>query len=225
MSEKELTTAKPHEVISHPDLDTLVQQREKVFGNLVEKLKPWLFEFGNWIFGGLIAFNLVIVAPLLTIGPGHPPILVSIAVFVCALPLSVSGLLVLKLTKDMSDGAINEVMRQAFADADVSIAEVPLPDSDENESLYKRRTDVGLRYSTRLVVLSVMLALLGMLGALWYIAWWIAAIFLAVVIISLLITLAVITRLLRPDTEAEKEMRQRLRDQRGGQRNERRTAK
>jgi len=34
---------------------------------LLDRVKPWLIEFGSWIFGGLIAFNLIIVAPLLTI--------------------------------------------------------------------------------------------------------------------------------------------------------------
>ena len=35
--------------------------------NLLEKITPWLFAVGSWIFGGLIAFNLVAVSSLLTV--------------------------------------------------------------------------------------------------------------------------------------------------------------
>ena len=34
----------------------------KAFGELAETFTPWFFEFGSWIFGGLIAFTLLILA-------------------------------------------------------------------------------------------------------------------------------------------------------------------
>src|SRR5438045_5336792 len=36
---------------------------------LVERITPWLLDLGNWIFGALIAFNLLVLSALLTIGP------------------------------------------------------------------------------------------------------------------------------------------------------------
>ena len=216
MSEQNVSPAKQHVEMSRHDLEELTKKRKQVFANIVEQLKPWLFEFGNWIFGGLIAFNLVIVAPLLTISLGHRAVLVSITLFVCALPLNVVGLFVLKLTRDMNDMAINNVMRdamkQAFEETDVAQIDELLREPMENESLSKRRTDIGLRYSMYLAALSTVLTLLGMAAALWYIAWWVAVIFGVMVILSLIIAFTTAGRLMRPDAEAEKKLRSRRRD-------------
>lgn len=204
MSQEDLSPVQPETEVLPVDLQALSEQREKVFGNLIDKLKPWLLEFGNWIFGGLIAFNLVIVAPLLTVGPSHPEIVMSITAFVLALPLNVSGLFVLKLITDLKNVAIDDVMREAFQDA--GVAEVDLPATQERDLMYKKRTDVGLRYSMRLTFLSALLTLLGIVAALWYIAWWVAVSFLIVVAITLAITVGVVARLMRPDYEVQKEL-------------------
>jgi ABC-type multidrug transport system fused ATPase/permease subunit len=219
MSEKDLPSAKPPVEKLSLDLEAQLKQREKLLGSLVERLKPWLFEFGNWIFGGLIAFNLVIVAPLITMGPAHPEILVSIAIFACALPLDVSGLISLKLVNDIDDVAIDDMMRQAFEEAEVPNVAAHLLPSDDDQSLHKKRTDVALRYSTRLAALSAVLTLLGMFAALWYIAWWVALLFLIMVIASLVMTMNIAARLMRPDSETVKELRRRRQAQSSEQSN------
>ncbi len=195
MSENNLPPAPSIENLSRDDL---TKGRERVMGNLLEQLKPWLIEFGSWIFGGLIAFNLIIIAPMITIGHAHLTVLVSIVVFACALPLNVAGLLVLRLTKDLNDIAIDDVMHKAFEDAH-------LPVLTTHEPLYKQRTDVGIRYSSRLAVLSGILTLLGMIAALWYIAWWVGVIFIVVVIASALITMSAANHLMQPDTDQLRE--------------------
>src|SRR5205085_9959487 len=73
----------------------------KAFGKLLEHITPWLFEFGSWIFGGLIAFTLLVVASLLTIGPLDRAILVATTAFALALPPDVTGLLLLRLIRDL----------------------------------------------------------------------------------------------------------------------------
>jgi ABC-type multidrug transport system fused ATPase/permease subunit len=187
---------------------------------LLDSLKPWLIEFGNWIFGGLIAFNLIIVAPLLTIGLNHIELMVSIVAFAfaCALPLDVSGLLLLKLTKDMNDIAIDDVVTHAFKDANIPEIEDHLPTTDQIQTNYKRRTEIGLRYSIWLGVASAILTYLGMIAALWYIAWWVAVIFIIVSVIALFITMNVAQRVIRPMTDEERDAHRQKYHQRKQQR-------
>ncbi|MBA3868946.1 MAG: hypothetical protein H0X30_07320, partial [Anaerolineae bacterium] len=155
--------------ISGPELEERIEQRRQIMNSIMDTLKPWLIEFGNWIFGGLIAFNLIIVAPLITIGLGHMEVMVSIVAFACALPLDVAGILLLKLTKDLNDMSIDKVMHQAFKDANIPDIEKHLPTAEQVKSTYKLRTEVGLRYSIWLGGTSAILTLLGMIAALWYI--------------------------------------------------------
>lgn len=200
--------------LSGPELQQRIDQRRQIMGSLMDTLKPWLIEFGNWIFGGLIAFNLIMVAPLLTIGLNHIEVMVSIVAFACALPLTVSGILLLKLTKDLNDMSIDEVMHQAFKDANIPDIESHLPTDEQVQSTYKRRTDVGLRYSVWLGGTSALLTLLGMIAALWYIAWWVAVVFIAVTIVSIIITMTIAPRILRPMTDEEREAYRKLYQQR-----------
>jgi len=185
---------------STPEFEEAVKRRQQVFGSIADELKPWLFEFGNWMFGGLIAFNLVIVAPLLTLGAVHPEIVVSIVAFACALPLNVSGLVVLKLSKDMNELGIDDVVKHAFEEANVP---EHFPTASSSEALAKKRADAGLSYSLRLALLSGVLTVLGMVAALWFIAWWVAVLFLIVVVVSLYITTNLATQLMRPDISKE----------------------
>lgn len=179
-------------------LEEQVKHRQDVMTSMFESLNPWLMEFGSWMFGGLIAFNLVIVAPLLTLNRLEPSMLVAILAFACALPLNVSGLLALKLTKDLNDISIDDVMRKAFLDANITGVEGQIPAPEENPARTKKRTDLGLRFSLRLGWASAALTLLGMIAALWYIAWWIGAIFVIVVLISAYLTMKIVRNLMRP---------------------------
>ncbi|MEO8609872.1 MAG: hypothetical protein ABI690_18410 [Chloroflexota bacterium] len=201
MPEPNLSSVKSRSEKVSPEL---LAQREKVMGNVLEQLKPWLLEFGNWIFGGLLAFTLVIVATLLNVGPNHLAIRVSIAIFACSLPLNVSGLFSLKLIRDMNKVAIDEVMKQAFQDAGSASLEITGTTTQEQTAPDKRRTDVGLRYATRIAALGALLTLLGMAAALWYMAWWIAVIFAVMVIVSIVITMNIISGLIRPQTDGVK---------------------
>jgi ABC-type multidrug transport system fused ATPase/permease subunit len=203
MTDKQPST-NPDHALSGPELQEKIDQRRQVMTTLLDSLKPWLIEFGNWIFGGLIAFNLIILAPLITIGLGHMEVMVSIVAFACALPLDVSGLLLLKLTKDMNDIAIDDVMSQAFKDAHIPDIEDHLPTTEQIQTHYKRRTEIGLRYSIWVGAASAILTFLGMIAALWYIAWWVAVIFIVVALLSLFITMNVATRIWRPDSDRKR---------------------
>ena len=58
------------------------------FGNFIDRVTPSLLELGVWLFGSLIAFNLLVMASLFTIGPVDSAIKVSTAAFALALPLN-----------------------------------------------------------------------------------------------------------------------------------------
>lgn len=197
------------------DKEALSNLRQQIFGNMLDQLRPWLLEFGNWIFGGLIGFNLVIFAAVLYLAAAatSPMILLSLAAFVCAMPLDVSGLIALKLVKDMETVAIDDVMKQAFKDANIPPRSDSLPVEEANV-VQRRRANIGLRYAGRLAAISALLTLLGMVAALWYVAWWVAVLFLVVAVITCYITMRIAPQLMRPPSEAEKQMRIELRQQR-----------
>ena len=192
-------------------LDKQAQESMKALGNLVDRITPWLFSFGSWIFGGLIAFNLLVMASLITVGPTHATILVSITAFACALPLDVAGLFLLRLVQDMKDVGFEDHVLHAFQDAGFPI-ESYFPPPQARESLYKRRTRAALLYSLGIVGLCIVLTLTGIVAALWYMAWWIGVVFIATVIFSQGIVIIVIVRSLPPESEAEKEQKRRYRE-------------
>jgi ABC-type multidrug transport system fused ATPase/permease subunit len=208
MSQTDPAPTDPHQEISLAAPEEQSKQGMKGLGNLVERITPWLFTFGSWIFGGLIALNLIIMTSLITVGPIHPAILVSTIAFACALPLNVAGLFLLRLIQDMREVGIEEHVLHAFQDAGFPI-EAYFPPPQEMESLYKRRTNVALRYLVGILALSTVLTLTGTVAVLWYMAWWIGVVFLAMAILSPAIVIVVIIRLLPPESEAEKELKRR----------------
>lgn len=211
----------PQQGVPQADPEEQSKQSMKALGNLVERITPWLVTFGSWIFGGLIAFNLLVVASLITVGPVHPAILVSTAAFTCALPLNVAGLFLLRLIQDMKDVGIEDHMLHAFQDAGFPI-EAYFPPPQVRESLHKRRTDVALRYSVGIAALSIVLTLTGMVAALWYMAWWIGVVFFTMIMFSQVMVIIVIVRSLPPESEAEKEQKRRYREHLTMQRKEHR---
>lgn len=153
------------------------------FGTMIEHITPWLLDLGSWIFGALIAFNLVIFGALLTVGPVDSAIIVSTAAFAFALPSAVAGFFLLRLMADVKNVDLEEVATQAFQEVGFSVEDaVPAPSAQE--SIEKRRTRIVLRYSYGLLALAVLLTLIGITAALWHMAWWIGVIFVPMVLVS-----------------------------------------
>ena len=181
-------------------------------GNLVERITPWLFEVGTWVFGGLIAFNLLLISALLTVGPVDTAILVSITAFACALPLTVAGMCVLRLVKDMKDVGLDELTLQAFKDAGYPDAEAYFPDPRERQSRQRRRSIVALWYALGIAVLGITLTVTGLVAALWYMAWWIGVVALVVAPSSTILVVAIFFHSQPPESAAEKEAKRRYRE-------------
>ena len=211
MSQTDPTPVDPHQEISLAASEEQNKQIMNAFEKLVERITPWLLEFGSWIYGGLIAFTLFVMASLFTIGPVDPAITVSTAAFAFALPLNVTGLFLLRLVKDLKEVGFEQEFAQAFQDVDFTIRE-QVASPKTLESWRKRRTGFFLAYSLGILALSVLLTLTGMIAVLWYMAWWIGVMFFVMVIISLVIVIVSLVTSQPRESPEEKERKRRYRE-------------
>jgi hypothetical protein len=212
MSQSDPAPADPQQEISRAAPQEPSKQSMKAFEKFVERISPWLFEVGSWIFGGLIAFTLLVVASLLTVGPVDPAIMVATAAFALALPLDVAGLFLLRLVQDMKRVGIEEEVVQVFQDVGFTVGE-QIASPTALESLRKRRTRIVLGSSLGILAFSFLLTLTGMTAALWYMAWWIGVVFFAMVLISLAVVIVAIVTIQPPDSEEEKELKRRYQEE------------
>ena len=134
---------------------------------LLATLAPWLTDFGNWIFGALIAFDLVVLGAVLTVGPEDEAVKLSTAAVAMAVPPGAVGLLLLRLVTDVRK------IRQSRATDAQPAAQGPHM--------------VVLRYTVGLMLVTFLLTMVGLTAALWHIAWWSAVAFVVIVAASLLI--------------------------------------
>ncbi len=183
--------------MSQPDLAQLSPEEMnrrlwRGFGKFIDRITPALYELGAWLFGSLIAFNLLILAALFTVGPVDAAIKAGTTATALALPLNVTGLVLLRLVQELKGVSAEDQLMQAFQEA--GFASDQLPARQELEAtlgnMRSRRTAVVLRSSAGILASSVLLTLIGLMSTLWHMAWWIAASFLGMIALS--ITLAVL---------------------------------
>jgi predicted RND superfamily exporter protein len=156
------------------------------FTALLESIAPWLLELGNWIYGGLIASTLVLLGVLLTVGPVDPAVKVASAAFALALPLDITGFVLLRLFADFAKSGIAEMSTKAMIDAGFTVEGGPPTFASS------KVRSVALRYSYRVLFIAVLLTLVGLTAAFWHMAWWIGLIFLVSVVVSPIILMAAI---------------------------------
>lgn len=185
--------------------------------NLVARITPWLFDVGSWIFGGLIAVNLVVITSLLTLGPADKSILIAITAFACALPLNAAGIFLLRLIKDLRDLGVDDLALQAFQDAGFPDIDAYFPPSSERAAQRTRRSSIVLGYALAIAALSLALTLTGLVAALWHMAWWIGVGLLAMVLLSTVLVVSVIAHALPPESDAEKALKRRYAEHRARQ--------
>ena len=177
--------------------------------HLVERTTPWLVAVGSWVFGGLIALNLVWVAALITVGPVDRAVLLAVVAFALALPFDVAEVVLLRLTKDLPDVRIGELALEAFQEARFPDIERFFPPAPAQDSLSRRRARLPLAYALVIAVLCVALTLTGLAASLWHMAPWAGKAFLGAVAISALVLVTVAARSLPPPSEAEQALKRR----------------
>jgi hypothetical protein len=175
-------------------------------------ISPWLFEVGSWIFGGLIAFTLLVLASLLTVGPVDFAVKLSTVAFAMSLPLSVTGLVLLRLVRDLRPVHF-EGVAQVFQEAGLTPGAQQIPSVASLEALRERGTRIVLSTTLGMLGLSSVLTIVGMAAALWHMSWWIGAAFLATVLISLLIVQVALATSRPPVSAEEKTQRRRYREE------------
>jgi len=213
MSQTDPAQADPHRDISLTAPEEQFKQTMKAFEKFVEDITPWLLEVGSWIFGGLIAFTLLVIGSLLTIGPVDPAIKVTTAALALALPLDVTGLVLLRLVRDLEQVGFEEELAQAFQEAGFTRGSQVPPIPAALEAMRTRRTRMVLGSSLVILALSVLLTLTGIIAALWHMVWWIGVSFFAMILLSLaIVTLAIVTSQ-PPDSQEEKERKRRYREE------------
>lgn len=194
-------------------MDERARQSLDAIGRLLDRTTPWLSEIGSWIFGGLVAVNLVVISSLLTVGPVDAAVRISVTVFACALPLNVAGIVVLRLTKDLMDFGVDELALQAFKESGFPEIDAYFPPATERSALLKRRASLALRYSLAIAALSAALTFTGVVAALWHMAWWIGSVLLAMVVLSAGLVLVVFAHAQPPEFAPKLLLKQRGRQQ------------
>jgi hypothetical protein len=146
---------------------------------LLDTVTPWLLDLGSWIFGALIAFNLIILGALLTVGPVDVAVKIATAAFALSLPLDVAGFVLLRLVGDLTKAGLADVAAKAFQEQGFELTGARSQDA----------IAAGLRTSTLLwsyglLTGTVTLTIAGMTAALWHMAWWIGVAFAAMAMVS-----------------------------------------
>jgi len=191
-------------------VDERARQSFDAIGRLLDRTTPWLSEIGSWIFGGLVAVNLVVISSLLTVGPVDAAVRISVTLLACALPLSVAGIVVLRLTKDLTDLRVDDLALQAFKEAGFPEIDAYFPPAPERPALVKRRATVALRYSLAIAVLSGALTFAGLAAALWHMAWWIGSVLIVMAALSAGLVLLVFARAQPPESAREKALKRQI---------------
>jgi hypothetical protein len=178
--------------------------------NLLAGVIPWLLAFGSWIFGGLIAFNLLFIPAMLNVRPADVPIRISVTAFAIALPLNVTGLLLLRLAKDLKDIRLDDLTLQAFQEAGFPDLEAYLPSFSERQKQNERRLRISVGCSFAIAALTMILTLIGFVAALWHVVWWIGVVLVAIVTLCGALVAVIAGHSFSPESDAEKELRNRF---------------
>lgn len=213
MPESDPAVTTQRQEVSLEAAEAQYRQSMQAYRKLLEKGTPWLFDVGTWIFGGLIAFTLLIMASLITVGPVDVYIKIATAALALALPLDVTGLVLLRLVQDIKPNRFEETVAQTFHEAGLSSDDMQVPSLTSLQAMRIRGTQVALRYALYILSLSIVLTLTGMVATLWHMAWWIGVAFVGMVVVSLIVASLAMTASQPPVSSEEKRRRKAYRDE------------
>ena len=161
--------------------------------NLADSTTPWLIDVGSWIFGGLIAINLVVISALITVGPIDAAIRMATAALAAAVPVNLAGIILLRFIRDVKELGLEDLTLQAFQQAGFPDIHTHFPSPSEQTSRRSRQARMVLAYALGVAALSAVLTLIGLGAALWHMGRWIAYVLLGATVSSaVLVAVAVI---------------------------------
>ena len=159
-----------------------------------------------------IAFNLIVLSAIINARPVDFAVLIAITSFACALPLNVTGIFLLRLIKDLQDIGIDDLTLKAFQDAGFPDIEAYFPPFRQRQEQNRRRSRLTLCYSLGILALTIALTLTGFAAALWHVVWWIGAVLVATVTLCTMLIIVLFAHSLWPESDAEKELKNRYRE-------------
>ncbi|MDE3230263.1 MAG: hypothetical protein KGO05_10305 [Chloroflexota bacterium] len=213
MSHSQPVAATQQQEVSLAAAEAQYYQSMKAYSKLLEKGAPWLFDVGSWVFGGLIAFTILIMASLITVGPVDLAIKTATVALALALPLNVTGLVLLRLVQDIKPVRFEEEVSQTFQEVGLTPGEMQIPSLTTLQAMRVRGTRIALGFALGILTVSLLLTLVGLAATLWHMAWWIAVAFAAMVAISALLTLVAMAVSQPPVSAEEKRRRKQYRDE------------
>ena len=172
-----------------PSVDEPSARAVRGLRNLVDTTAPWLIDVGSWIFGGVTAVDLVVIAALITVGPVDAAVQTATAALTAAVPLAVAGIVLLRLINDAQEMRLENLAERAFQDAGFPNIDAYFPAAHERAPRNARRSRVALLYAAGLAVVSVVLSLAGFTAAMWHMAPWIAFVLLSALGLSVTLVL------------------------------------
>lgn len=182
-----------------------VRARQAITGlsRLLEGIAPWLVEVGTWVFGGLMALNLVIIAALITVGRADSAVLVAATAFGAALPLEAAGMILLRLGNDVDDIRLDKLALRSFEQARFPDIRTYFPPPGRRTILHRRRLRVTLGYVLAVAASTGVLTIIGIVSALWHMAPWVGEASLAAVFLSIILVLVAVSHAMPPAPEPE----------------------
>lgn len=121
--------------------------------------------------------------------------------------MTVAGIVLLRLIKDVNDVGLDDLTLRAFQDAGFTDIDAYVPSPHERAAQHARRSRVALLYSLGIAASSMALTVIGMAAAMWHMGRWIAFVLLAVVIVSVALVAIVIAHTLPPESAREKALK------------------
>ncbi len=182
-------------------MTNVIEENQRLWKGLrsfIDRVTPWLLEIGILIFGSLLAFNLLVLASLFTVGPVDVAIKVATISFALALPLNICGLFLLRMVREFKDARIENEMLQAFQDEGFT-GSGQIPGPSVMDAIRQRRAGTSLRYSAGMMAMSFLLTLAGLIATLWHMAWWISMGFCLMLVLALTILILAIAPTQPPD--------------------------
>jgi hypothetical protein len=110
----------------------------------------WLYELGGWIFGGLLVAALMVLQDLISLGSSDRATVIAGLAIALALPFHVSGLIIVRYFRDLSQAVAELAGGQAFSPAK------------------SRAMDMAVSAA---LALGAIFTLIGISSALWRISW------------------------------------------------------
>jgi hypothetical protein len=170
------------------ETDRALGQLDQAFDRLLDAATPYLLELGSWIFGALLAGNLVVLAALLTVGPVDAATIIATTAFAIVLPLDIAGLVLIRIVRDLEQTGLEAVVVRTFEEAGYPEPE-GAPSTADLAQRSQTRDRRALLVAYGLIVLAASLTGVAMVATLWHIAWFAGIAFAAMVPISGLVVL------------------------------------